>query len=74
MSLSMSFGTGAGKGDLPRAVKGHAFRAAYDAIKKPESWNLLIAQFHEAVNNRDSTLAEELHEQIKAHPYYRGKP
>jgi len=70
----MSFGTGAGKGDLPRAVKGEAFRAAYDNIKKPESWNLLIAQYHEAVNNRDSTLAEELHEQIKAHPYYRGKP
>jgi hypothetical protein len=70
----MSFGTGAGKGDLPRAVKGHAFRAAYDSIKKPESLDVLLAQFDEAVNNRDSALVEELHEKIKAHPYYRGKP
>lgn len=70
----MSFGTGAGKGDLPRAVKGEAFRAAYDSIKKPESLDVLLAQFDESVNNRDSALVEELHAQIKAHPYYRGKP
>jgi hypothetical protein len=36
--------------------------------------DLLLAQFDEAVNNRDTALVEELHEQIKAHPYYRGKP
>jgi hypothetical protein len=70
----MSFGTGAGKGDLPRAVKGEAFRAAYDNIKKPESWPLLIAKFHEAFNNKDSALAEELQARIKKHPFYTGKP
>jgi hypothetical protein len=74
MSLNMSFGTGAGKGDLPRAVKGHAFRAAYDSIKKPESLDVLLAQFDAAVNNRDSALVEQLHVRIKSHPYYKGKP
>jgi len=70
----MSFGTGAGKGDLPRAVKGEAFRAAYDSIKKPEPLDALLAKFDAAVNERDSALVEYLHAQIKAHPYYRGKP
>jgi hypothetical protein len=71
----MSFGTGAGKGCLPRAVKGDAFRAAYDSITKPTGSLLeLVAKFDDAINERNSVLAEELHEQIKAHPYYRGKP
>jgi hypothetical protein len=70
----MSFGTGAGKGDLPRAVKGEAFRAAYDLIKKPEPLDALLADFYKAENDRDSALVEYLHAQIKAHPYYRGKP
>jgi hypothetical protein len=70
----MSFGTGAGKGDLPRAVNGEAFRAAYDSIKKPEPLDALLADFDKAVNDRDSALVEYLHSQIKAHPYYRGKP
>ena len=70
----MSFGTGAGKGDLPRAVKGEAFRAAYDSIKKPAPLEALLASFNKAVDERDTTLIEELHTQIKAHPYYRGKP
>lgn len=70
----MSSGTGAGKGSLPRAVKGEAFRAAYDAIKKPEPLDALLAKFDIAVNERDSALVEYLHAQIKTHPYYRGKP
>lgn len=70
----MSFGTGAGKGCLPRAVKGEAFRATYDSIKKPESLEGLLAKFDAAVNDRDSALVEHLHAQIKDHPYYRGKP
>jgi hypothetical protein len=69
----MSFGTGAGKGDLPRAVKGEAFRAAYDSIKKPEPLNALLAAFDKAVNDRDSALVDYIHAQIKAHPYYKGK-
>jgi hypothetical protein len=73
--MTMSFGTGAGKGCLPRAVKGAAFRAAYDSIKKPTGSLLeLVTKFDDAVNERNTVLMEELHEQIKAHPYYRGKP
>jgi hypothetical protein len=74
MCLEMSFGTGAGKGDLPRAVNGEAFRKAYEAIKKPAPLERLMDQYNKAVNERDTPLIEELHEQIKAHPYYRGKP
>lgn len=71
----MSFGSGAGKGSLPRPVKGAAFRAAYDSITKPTGSLLeLVAKFDDAVNERNTILMEELHEQIKAHPYYRGKP
>ena len=70
----MSFGTGAGKGDLPRAVKGEAFRKAYESIKKPASLEGLLTDFNKAVDERDTTLIEELHEQIKEHPFYRGKP
>jgi hypothetical protein len=43
-------------------------------IKKPEPLDALLAKFDAAVNERDSALVEELHSQIKAHPYYRGKP
>jgi hypothetical protein len=74
MCLEMSFGTGAGKGDLPRAVKGEAFRKAYESISKPAPLEGLLAEFNKAVNERDTPLIEELHEQIKAHLYYRGKP
>ena len=74
MCLEMSFGTGAGKGDLPRAVKGEAFRKAYESIKKPASLEGLLTDFNKAVDERDTTLIEELHEQIKEHPFYRGKP
>jgi DNA-binding NtrC family response regulator len=70
----MSFGTGAGKGSLPRAVKGEAFRAAYDSIKKPAPLQELLAQFDVAINARDSKRSNELHKQIIDHPYYKGKP
>ena len=70
----MSFGTGAGKGSLPRAVKGEAFRKAYESIAKPAFLEGLLAEFNKAVDERDTTLIEEIHTQIKAHPYYRGKP
>jgi hypothetical protein len=69
----MSFGTGAGKGDLPRAVNGEAFRAAYDSIKKPEPLEKLLAAFDAAVKDSAKELAEQLREQIVQHPYYRGK-
>ena len=70
----MSFGTGAGKGSLPRAVKGEAFRAAYEAIKKPAPLEELLAQFDCAIVARDGKLIDELHKQIVDHPYYRGQP
>jgi len=70
----MSFGTGAGKGSLPRAVKGEAFRAAYDSIKKPAPLEGLLAQFDKAIIARDGKLIDELHKQIVDHPYYKGQP
>ena len=70
----MSFGTGAGKGDLPRAVKGDVFRAAYEAIKKPAPLEALLEQFGKAIIARDGKLIDELHKQIVDHPYYRGQP
>jgi hypothetical protein len=70
----MSFGTGAGKGSLPRAVKGEAFRAAYDSIKKPAPLEELLAQFDKAIIARDGKLIDELHKQIVDHPYYKGQP
>jgi hypothetical protein len=69
----MSFGTGAGKGDLPRAVKGEAFRAAYDSIKKPEPLAALLVAFNKATDERDTVQVEALHSKITQHPYYRGK-
>lgn len=68
----MSFGTGAGKGDLPRAVNGEAYRTTYDSIKKPEPLDALLAKLDAAVNENNTPLVECLHVQIKAHPYYRG--
>lgn len=69
----MIAGRGAGKGDLPRAVKGEAFRAAYDSIKKPEPLDALLVAFDKATNERDTVLVEALHSKITQHPYYRGK-
>jgi hypothetical protein len=73
----------AGKGDSPRPVDIDTYGKNYESIfrkpkqdsnKKFKSWNLLIAQFHEAANNKDSALTKELHEQIVTHPFYTGKP
>jgi hypothetical protein len=69
----MSFGTGAGKGDLPRAVKGEAFRAAYESIKKPEPLDALLVAFNKALGSEPPARIQELHERITQHPYYRGK-
>jgi len=74
MSLNMSFGSGAGKGSLPRPVKGAAFRAAYDSIKKPESLDALLAEYHQSVTDGNQLESEQLYAQIEQHPYYRGKP
>jgi len=74
MSLNMSFGNGAGKGSLPRRVKGEAFRAAYDSIKKPESLDALLAEYHHMVTKGNQVESEQLYAQIEQHPYYRGKP
>lgn len=73
MSLSMSFGSGAGKGSLPRAVKGEAFRAAYDSITKPESLDALLAKYHHMVTKGNQVASQQLYAQIEKHPYYRGK-
>jgi len=70
----MSFGSGAGKGSLPRAVKGAAFRAAYDSITKPESLDALLAKYHQSVTKGNQVESERLYAQIEQHPYYRGKP
>jgi len=66
----MSFG--AGKGSLPRAVKGEAFRKAYESIKRPEPLDVLLESFNAAVSKKDIALIESLYSQVTQHPYYRG--
>ena len=46
----MSFGTGAGKGDLPRAVNGEAFRNHFDEIfrKQKEFTFAELLKMHDA--------------------------
>lgn len=57
----MSFGTGAGKGDLPRAVDGASYRSNYDNIFKKtaepsvtDAREELQTKFDTAVANRDT--------------------
>jgi hypothetical protein len=50
----MSFGTGAGKGDLPRAVNGEAFRDHFDDIfRKPKEFT-----FAELLKMHDNAIEE----------------
>ena len=50
----MSFGTGAGKGDLPRAVNGEAFRNHFDEIfRKQREFT-----FAELLKMHDSAIEE----------------
>ena len=57
----MSFGTGAGKGDLPRAVDGASYRNNYDNIFKKttepsvtDAHDELQAKFDAAMANRNT--------------------
>jgi len=57
----MSFGTGAGKGDLPRAVDGASYRSNYDNIFKKttepsvtDTREELAVEFDKAMDNRDT--------------------
>jgi hypothetical protein len=57
----MSFGTGAGKGDLPRAVDGASYRNNYDNIFKKttepsvtDTLEELQAKFDAAIANRNT--------------------
>lgn len=63
----MSFGTGAGKGDLPRAVNGSAYRSNFDNIfrKQKESvYGELLQKHDEAIKEGKFDAAAEYKKQI----------
>jgi len=63
----MSFGTGAGKGDLPRHVDGEAYRNNFDDIfhKKP-SYAELLKKHDEAVSEGKFDRAAEYKQQLQS--------
>lgn len=64
----MSFGTGAGKGDLPRAVNGEAFRNHFDEIfrkKKEFTYNELLKMHDAAVEAGKFDEAAEYKQKIE---------
>jgi hypothetical protein len=62
----MSFGTGAGKGDLPRAVNGEAYRDNYENIfrKKSPTFGELLKKHDEAIKEGQFDKAAEYKQQI----------
>ena len=63
----MSFGTGAGKGDLPRAVNGEAFRNNHDDIfrkQKDSSFSDVLKKHDEAIEEGKFDKAAEYKQQI----------
>ena len=64
----MSFGTGAGKGDLPRAVNGEAFRNNHDDIfrkQKDSSFSDLLKKHDEAIEEGKFDMAAEYKQKIE---------
>ena len=63
----MSFGTGAGKGDLPRAVNGEAFRDNFDNIfRKKPTYKELLKKHDEAIEEGKFDRAAELKQQLQS--------
>ena len=63
----MSFGTGAGKGDLPRAVNGEAFRNNHDDIfrkQKEPTYSELLKIHDQAVEEGQFDKAAEYKQKI----------
>jgi hypothetical protein len=63
----MSFGTGAGKGDLPRHVDGSAYRDNFDNIfRKKPTYEELLKKHDEAVEEGKFDKAAEYKQQIQS--------
>lgn len=63
----MSFGTGAGKGDLPRAVNGEAFRNNHDDIfrkQKEFTYSELLKIHDKAIEEGKFDMAAEYKQKI----------
>ena len=63
----MSFGTGAGKGDLPRAVNGDAYRNNFDNIfrkQKVPTYSELLQKHDKAVEEGQFDRAAEYKQKI----------
>lgn len=62
----MSFGTGAGKGDLPRHVDGEAYRNNFDDIfRKKPTYADLLKKHDEAIVEGKFDRAAELKQEIE---------
>lgn len=64
----MSFGTGAGKGDLPRAVNGEAYRDNFDNIfrkQKESTFGELLQKHDEAIEEGKFDKAAEYKQKIE---------
>jgi hypothetical protein len=62
----MSFGTGAGKGDLPRHVDGSAYRNNFDDIfRKKPTYEELLKKHDEAVSEGKFDRVAELKQEIE---------
>ena len=63
----MSFGTGAGKGDLPRAVNGEAYRDNFDSIfrkRREFTYEQLLKMHDTAIESGQSDRAAEYKQKI----------
>ncbi|MFN4909399.1 MAG: hypothetical protein ACK5H0_10255 [Bacteroidota bacterium] len=63
----MSFGTGAGKGDLPRHVDGVAYRDNFDNIfRKKPTYTELLKKHDKAISEGKFDKVAELKQQIES--------
>jgi hypothetical protein len=63
----MSFGTGAGKGDLPRHVDGNAYRDNFDSIfRKKPTYAELLKKHDEAISEGKFDKAAEYKQQLQS--------
>jgi hypothetical protein len=63
----MSFGTGAGKGDLPRHVDGEAYRNNFDDIfRKKPTYAELLKKHDTAISEGKFDRAAELKQQLQS--------
>ena len=62
----MFMSNGAGKGDLPRAVKGEAYRNNFDDIfRKKQSYAELLKKHDKAISEGKFDKAKELKQEIE---------